>query len=206
MLGTGLYIDDVIAQSAAANSTLKTNIEKTFVFVAMITLPAVIAVFLTGLLLNLRERRMADVKLHNLTQRIIDTQEEERTRITVKLNSAPFKNLLPPDAKTALYRIAQEALYNIERHASASKVTIGLTSRPSGLRMTISDNGKGFEKQNKPTGKGGLGLRNMQERISHFSGTLTVDSSSTGTILTARLPRSILRTSKSKTAPAKVLT
>ncbi len=312
MMGTGVYIDDVVAQSAAANSTLKSSIDSTFIVIAMITLLAVIAVFFTGLLLNLRERRMADHKLKELTQRIIDTQEEERARIarelhdgisqhlvgvrylldlaqrrvkngtedayatiergtkglngairevrrishdlrpgilddlglrsalialtenfsertgiTVKLNSVSFKNLLPADAKTALYRVAQEALSNIERHSSANKVTIDLTSKPSGLRLTIADNGKGFQNhalqgqgfkkeakhryrdfssaRNASTTSNlttGLGLRNMEERMSHFSGTLNVQSSYKGTILTARLPRSILRSVPEKRVTA----
>jgi len=279
MLGTGIYIDDVVSQTAAANAELKSNINRTFIIVALITFPAVIAVFLTGILLNLRERRLADSKLKNLTQRIIDTQEEERariarelhdgisqnmvgvryvldlakrkvkdsapdglatieraaeglngaikevrrishdlrpgllddlgltaaleglthnfterTRIDVKLTSVAFKNLLPPDAKTALYRVAQEALTNIERHAEAGRVDLTLTSNRTGLQMTVADDGRGFD--NSPGGKhafahGGLGLRNMQERMAHFGGTLTVESSSNGTLLTARLPKSI---------------
>jgi len=317
MIGTGLYIDDVLAQTEAANSALKSSIDSTFIVIAMITLLAVVVVFLTGLLLNLRERRMADHKLKELTQRIIDTQEEERARIArelhdgisqhlvgvrylldlaqrrvkngtedaydtierstkglsgairevrrishdlrpgilddlglrsalialtenfsertgiiVKLNSVSFKNLLPADAKTALYRVAQEALSNIERHSNANKVTIDLTAKPSGLRMIITDNGQGFidkdfkgrggkvkvnKKEAKPSSRdfsapkkssttsnltSGLGLRNMEERMSHFSGTLNVQSSSNGTILTARLPRSILRYSPEKRVPA----
>lgn len=279
MLGTGMYIDDVVAQTAAANAELKTSIDRTFVIVALITVPAVIAVFLTGILLNLRERRLADTKLKKLTQRIIDTQEEERSRIArelhdgisqnmvgvryvldlakrkvkdgapdafatiergadglngaikevrrishdlrpgllddlgltaaleglthnftertgmdVKLKSVAFKNLLPPDAKTALYRVAQEALTNIERHADASQVHLNLTSNRTGLQMTVADDGHGFD--NSPDGKqafahGGLGLRNMQERMAHFGGTLSVKSSPHGTLLSARLPKSI---------------
>jgi len=290
MLGTGLYVDDVVSQSAEANDKLKSSINRTFVLVAMITLPAVIAVFLTGLLLNLRERRMADSKLKDLTQRIIDTQEEERARIArelhdgisqnlvgvryvfdlaqrrvkngaqdalatiergtrglnaaikevrrishnlrpgvlddlgltsalktlthnfsertgikVELNSVAFKNLLPADAKTALYRVAQEALSNIERHANATKVTFDLSSNRSGLRMIIADDGCGFEKSARDSDQtmpGGLGLRNMQERMSHFCGTLSIQSSSGGTILTARLPRTIYLARAKEVEPA----
>lgn len=280
MLGTGLYVDDVVAQTAAANSELKSSINQTFIFIALITLVAVIAVFFTGLLLNLRERAMADTKLKELTQRIIDTQEEERTRIArelhdgisqnligvryvldlaehkvkdgasdaletiergamnlgkaikevrrishdlrpgmlddlglsaaleeltynftdhtgidVELHAVAFKNLIPADAKTAIYRVAQEALTNVERHANATKVKMDLTSTPKGLQMIIADNGDGldsdknFERQQNL--KSGLGLRNMQERMEHFSGSLSVKSSHSGTILKAQLPRSI---------------
>ena len=279
MIGTGVYIDDVKAQTGVANLELKSSINKTFILIALITFPAVILVFLTGLLLNLRERKMADNKLKELTQRIIDTQEEERTRIArelhdgisqnlvgigyvldlakrkvengdndaiisiergkenlgdaikevrrishdlrpgllddlglsaalksltsdfseltgikVKLKSVAFKNLLPDDAKTALYRVAQEALTNIERHANADEVKINITSNQNGLTMIIADNGKGFylnsEEKQKNAARG-LGLRNMVERMAHFSGSLKVKTSINGTILTAKMPRSI---------------
>jgi two-component system NarL family sensor kinase len=54
--------------------------------------------------------------------------------------------------------------------------------------MTIADNGKGFE-DGRPE-RGGLGLRNMQERMAHFKGLLLVRTSPQGTTLTAMLPRS----------------
>ena len=286
MIGTGVYIDDVVAQTAMANFELKTSIDKTFILIALITFPAVIAVFLTSLFLNLHERKMADDKLKNLAQRIIDTQEEERSRIArelhdgisqnlvgvgyvldlakrkvkngdddalntiekgtetlgsaikevrrishdlrpgllddlglsaalesltsnfdehtgikVDLNTVVFKNLLPDDAKTALYRVAQEALTNIEKHANASKIRIDLTSNQSGLKMIIADNGIGFN--NKKTNEininnRGLGLRNMTERMAHFSGSLHVKTSNKGTVLTAKMPRSIYTKAKQK--------
>lgn len=287
MLGTGIYIDDVVTQTAAAKADLQKNINHTFLIVAAITVPAVIAVFLTGILLNLRERHLADTKLQNLTQRIIDTQEEERSRIArelhdgisqnmvgvryvldlaktkvrdgakdafetiergadglnsaikevrrishdlrpgllddlgltaaleglthnftertkipVALKSVAFKNLLPADAKTALYRVAQEALTNIERHADASSVNIALTSTQRGLQMIIEDDGVGFQGDDDYRAirsAGGLGLRNMQERMEHFGGNLQVETSKAGTRLTARLPKSIYVTQSKET-------
>lgn len=275
MLGTGVYIDDVSAQAALANADLKASVNRTFLLVSAITVPAVLAVFLTGIFLTFRERRLADSKLNELAQRVIDTQEEERARIArelhdgisqnmvgvryvldlaqrkvqqgapdalqaiergadglntaikevrrishdlrpgllddlgltaalealthnftertgvpVRLKSVAFKNLLPADAKTALYRVAQEALTNIERHADANHVDILISSNRSGLQMIVRDDGIGFDPQPKK-GKGGLGLRNMEERMAHFGGQLHVTSSPRGTTLIARLPKSI---------------
>ncbi len=94
MLGTGAYIDDILAQTAAANESLSDRVNQTFFWVALITVPAVFAVFGTGIVLNLRERRMADSKLKELTQRIVDTQEEERTRIARELHDGISQNMV----------------------------------------------------------------------------------------------------------------
>lgn len=280
MLGTGVYLDDVYAQTAAAHDDLRATINATFLTVALIAVPSVLLVFGTWMFLNLHERRLADGKLKELTQRVIDTQEEERTRIArelhdgisqiligvrytidlarrkvesgadgafeaigkgaealngaikevrrlshdlrpgvlddlglsaaldalthhfsertgiaVQLESVAFKNLLLPEAKTALYRVAQEALNNIERHSAASEVSIKITSTPARVQMTISDNGKGFSStsgKSRSTHASGLGLRNMQERMAHFGGQLLVQTSPEGTTLRAILPKSVI--------------
>src|SRR5690606_33636141 len=77
MLGTGVYLDDVFDQTEAAEADLRSHIDTTFIIVAAITVPIVVAVFLASFLLTLHERRLADGKLKALTQRVIDAQEEE---------------------------------------------------------------------------------------------------------------------------------
>ena len=103
--------------------------------------------------------------------------------------------MLLPEARTALYRVAQEALNNIDRHANASEVTLALSSPHGRVQMVIVDNGKGFSRD---TGtKRGLGLRNMAERMAHFGGTMLVEPSPNGTTLRATLPKSVfIRQSK----------
>ncbi|WP_417582066.1 cache domain-containing protein [Pelagibacterium sp.] len=280
MLGTGVYLDDVFAQTAAAHEDLRNTINSTFFTIVLIAVPAVLLVFGSWMVLNLHERRLADSKLKELTQRIIDTQEEERTRIArelhdgisqiligvryaidlarrkvehgsdgaseaigkgadalngaikevrrlshdlrpgalddlglsaalealthnfeertgikVALEAVAFKNMLLPEARTALYRVAQEALNNIDRHASASEVTIALSSPHGRVQMVITDNGKGFSREVGV--QRGLGLRNMSERMAHFGGTMMVEPSPNGTTLRATLPKSVfIRQSK----------
>lgn len=78
------------------------------------------------------------------------------------------------DCKEALYRIAQEALHNIVKHAKATRAHIRLASDGDGVVLEVRDNGAGFD----PNGEfpGHLGLKSMRERIEKLGGTLTIDS------------------------------
>jgi two-component system NarL family sensor kinase len=126
----------------------------------------------------------------------------ERTGITVELKSVAFKNLILPEARTALYRVAQEALTNIERHANATRVSVIITSAGNGPQMLIEDNGQGFAHLPATRSRSGLGLRNMQERMEHFGGSLEVRTTAKGTVLRAHLPKSTYLTKKPDPVPA----
>lgn len=85
----------------------------------------------------------------------------------------------PRDTETACFRVAQEAVTNVLRHARASKVTIRLEREGSGISLTVSDDGIGFDvrsKQNCPGGEGGFGLLGMEERAALLGGTLRIES------------------------------
>ncbi|MEM9717391.1 MAG: cache domain-containing protein [Pseudomonadota bacterium] len=271
-VGTGIFIDDVLDELSAARLETRTRIRNTSLWIMAITAMALVLVFMSGLIINIRERRLADVKLKQLTHRIFDTQEEERTRVSRELHDgisqtlvgiryaldlaarqmAPtddqakqsierskaglntaigevrrisrdlrpgilddlglspalkelvdefsrrtdidvdfetvvFRNRLADDAKTALYRVAQEALTNIERHSNATKVRINVYGHKRGATLSIADNGTGFDLDQE---KSGLGLRNMQERIEHLNGRVNIKSSKQGTEIEATLPLS----------------
>jgi two-component system NarL family sensor kinase len=279
-VGTGVFIDDVIASVAATRAEVEARTQQTYLYIAAITLAALLLVFVSGLMLNIRERRLADAKLKELTQRVFDAQEEERGRVARELHDGisqmlvgirfaldsarrqitsgnpaaldslekgmgalsasisevrrisrdlrpgalddlglgpalealtddfsertgipvdfqteVFRNRLDPEAKIALYRIAQEALTNIERHAGASHVSLALTGHPKGATLQITDNGKGVRVPGS-TRRGaehgtGLGLRNMQERVEQLDGSLRIkplSGKNTGTSVTAQVP------------------
>ncbi len=96
---------------------------------------------------------------------------------------------LDPDRSTALFRIAQELLTNVMRHAHASRVRLVLREESDGLLLEVSDNGGGIKKQDyvDPTT---LGLRGMQERVALFGGTLHIDGDpETGTTVRAWMPQ-----------------
>jgi len=81
--------------------------------------------------------------------------------------------LLPPPVAEALYRVAQEALHNVARHARATRVDVHLRCIPEQVALTIRDNGVGFD---PGQARRGLGLANMQERMLAVGGRLTVES------------------------------
>jgi PAS domain S-box-containing protein len=90
------------------------------------------------------------------------------------------------DLATALFRIVQESLTNIVRHAQASSVEVSLVADDKGLVLTISDNGRGFVVEER--GGGGIGLVSMRERVYALGGRLDISSSpGAGTIIQVKI-------------------
>jgi signal transduction histidine kinase len=91
--------------------------------------------------------------------------------------------------QTGLYRIAQEALTNVVKHARARRVSVILERRDGDVQLIVEDDGVGFRELNRDADK--LGLAGMQERAALLSGTVTIESSpGHGTTVYARFPRS----------------
>ncbi|MEM6478938.1 MAG: histidine kinase, partial [Pseudomonadota bacterium] len=111
-----------------------------------------------------------------------------RSGIKTRFSTVVFRNRLDDEAKIALYRVAQEALTNIERHAQATEVTLELEGNRRGAKMRISDNGKGLSQASGQDPRAGLGLRNMQERVEKLNGSLRILSSRKGTVIEANVP------------------
>jgi two-component system NarL family sensor kinase len=288
-VGTGVFIDDVLATVASARADVETRVQRTFLYIGVITLAALLVVFLTSLSLNIRERRLADAKLKRLTQRVLDAQEEERGRVARELHdgisqilvgvryaldtarrkldrgdptavdplgkgietlgeaisevrrisrdlrpgllddlglgpaiknlteefaertgidtkfaTVVFRNRLDPEAKIALYRIAQEALTNVERHAHATHVSVDLRGHYKGATLRIEDNGCGINTDTDRLSRG-LGLRNMQERVDQLEGRFRVFTprSGTGTVVEVSVPLSHLLSPEADKTPAR---
>jgi len=277
MFGTGIYIDDIEKQITKIDEVFDDQIRSTSLIIMTIAAIAVASVFGIGQFFQFFERKHADSKLQQLSKRVINTQDEERRRVSrelhdsisqrlvaikysleeahdsefntqeenkdrikvceshidetlaevrrishdlhpsilddlglmsavqalvdqfsartnidVVLTKTPFRNLLPTDAKTALYRIVQEALTNIERHAQATTVSIVFEIKDKWYLLNILDNGIGFDTDLSNRGEAGLGLRNMSERMSYYNGIFEIKSSSQGTDLSAGIPKKTL--------------
>ena len=91
---------------------------------------------------------------------------------------------LPRDVETAAFRIAQEALTNVVRHAGARTARLVLAASPNSLCVEVKDDGEGF----KPQTKSGVGLASMRHRAEHLGGSLTIDTGPGGTTVVATLP------------------
>jgi two-component system NarL family sensor kinase len=95
---------------------------------------------------------------------------------------------LPPAVGTVLFRIAQEALTNIERHAGAHHIDLSLQTGAGRVLLTIADDGAGFDAEGVATHpQRGIGLRNMMERLDAIGGRLDIASSAAGTTVCARV-------------------
>jgi len=275
MMGTGIYLDDVDQALAKVDVQQSGNIHNTMLWIAGIAIAAAVAVGSSGVALNISELRVADAKLKVLAQRVVESQERERARLSrdlhdgisqwlvsiklqieagiIRLSSgkpeqqqaaqAVFEHAadqlsnvmgevrrishdlrpailddlglaaalhhlcqeytlssgtpvhfeasgctdsLPDVANTVLFRVAQEALTNIERHAGAGRIDIGLTGEAHGVTLRIADDGAGFDAEGiADHPKRGIGLRNMMERMDAIGGRFAIVSSSGGTVLTA---------------------
>lgn len=116
------------------------------------------------------------------------TQEfQRRTSISCEFKTNSEVIDFGPERNSSVYRIVQEALTNVARHANASIVTVELDANREGVNIIVRDNGQGFEKT--PFDTMSLGIIGMQERTRMIGGELQVESSSTaGTALNLRIP------------------
>ena len=116
-----------------------------------------------------------DLGLPIALQRLV---EDFTTRSHIR-GSFGCKNIpaaVPQEIATCLYRITQESLNNVVRHAGASRVDVELTGAHPELRVTIADNGVGFDSEQPRNGSHGLGLLGMKERVALVHGVLEVFS------------------------------
>jgi signal transduction histidine kinase len=105
-----------------------------------------------------------------------------RSGLSVKLKSSPNVDKLPLDMQRSLFRIVQEALTNVHRHASASRVSVDLRWIVGRLHVIVTDNGRGAEgKQEPPSFRPGVGIYSIRARARQFGGDLKIRTGPHGT-------------------------
>jgi two-component system NarL family sensor kinase len=111
------------------------------------------------------------------------TQQQQPVNFSVTGGTRP----LPMRIEVGLYRIAQEALTNIARHAQARQVNLELSLTPEQIRLSIEDDGQGFDPEDAPSGR--YGLIGLNERTKLLGGSLRIESSpGTGTRVEVVIP------------------
>ena len=140
---------------------------------------------------NLRPSVLDDLGLVAVL-RDTSTAFAKRTGMALHLGCVQLTARLPAETELTFYRILQETLRNVEKHARARNVAVHLTRQDGGVQLTITDDGIGFDHERYPAGRksiAGLGLLSMRERVTYSGGTLKVKSvHRAGTEIAVRIP------------------
>jgi signal transduction histidine kinase len=141
------------------------------------------------LAVELRPTALDDLGLHAA---LVNHVEEwsERSGIKVDYHGSGLEKQRLPPIETALYRIVQEGLTNVLKHAGAKHVSLVLQRSAHQVSAVLEDDGKGFDTDTTASSTGGrLGLLGMQERVAMVGGTLTLESTvGLGTTIIVRIP------------------
>jgi len=138
------------------------------------------------LAVELRPTALDDFGLAAALERLASTFSEQ-TGTKVELESGLGDDRLPSDVETVLYRIVQEALTNVVKHAQAEHVSIVLQRKGGAVTTVIEDDGRGFSGDDQKDG--GLGLVGMKERVELVNGRLEIESAEgAGTTLVVEVP------------------
>jgi signal transduction histidine kinase len=142
-----------------------------------------------GLAVRLRPTALDDLGLEAALVQLVD-ELSARAGIEVDLQTAGLQPVrIPDEVGTVLYRVIQEALTNVGRHARARSVVVTAIRHDGHATAAIEDDGIGFDPE--PVREGRLGLVGMRERVTLIGGTLDIDSEpGRGTTIIARIPLS----------------
>jgi signal transduction histidine kinase len=139
-----------------------------------------------ALAVELRPTALDDFGLVPALERLVGTFEE-RSGISAELQASLAGPRLPPELETAMYRVVQEGLTNVVKHAGAGHVSVVLARRDGGVSVVVEDDGRGFASDD--VRDDALGIVGMRERLALVGGTLTVESTpESGTSVVAYAP------------------
>jgi signal transduction histidine kinase len=144
---------------------------------------------LRAIITELRPAALDELGLRSAIEGLLDRHREQSGfRLDGELalpDPIAGEQRLTEDLETIVYRLVQEALTNVAKHAQANVVRVAVSEADGQLSITVQDDGTGFDAE---TTSHGFGLAGMQERVILAGGTLNVESNDRGTLVTARLP------------------
>ena len=91
--------------------------------------------------------------------------------------------------KVSIYRIIQELLRNVVKHAEASEAIVQISIEQNDLMMIVEDNGKGFDPEKIPRKNRGIGLNSLTSRVQYLGGEMRIESDVTGSTFTVHVPK-----------------
>jgi signal transduction histidine kinase len=144
---------------------------------------------LRAIITDLRPAALDELGLRTAIEGLLDRHREQSgfqidSELVLPGPSAEEERL-DEDLETTVYRLVQEALTNVAKHARANRVRVTVRESEGGLLVEVQDDGAGFDPD---AGSHGFGLAGMQERLSLADGTLSINSGEQGTLVRARLP------------------
>ena len=135
---------------------------------------------------RLRPMALDDLGLAAALAELVQEQRVAHPGLAVQLEVEGTWQGIPDEVAIALYRVAQEGLTNVVRHAAAARCTVALTASGESIRLTVADDGRGGA---AASGSGRFGLRGMRERVESLGGTLEIrDAPGGGTLIAASVP------------------
>ncbi len=146
---------------------------------------------LRNIMANLRPAQLDDLGLAPALRWYVKQYQTANPKTEVQVSIEKLPGRLPPEHESVLFRVAQEALTNVQRHADATRVTLRLWQEEGAVRLRVEDNGRGFDPRQPPRHApgSGLGLPGMRERVALVGGRLEIDSApGQGTCILVELP------------------
>ncbi|MGO9906625.1 MAG: GAF domain-containing protein [Solirubrobacteraceae bacterium] len=143
---------------------------------------------LRGIITDLRPSMLDDLGLLPAIEALLDRRRDAGLEIVGELalgDLASGDRGLDPQLETTIYRLVQESLTNVIKHAQASKVRVSVASIEGEVRIEVQDDGLGFDPAVRSDG---FGLAGMRERVYLAGGTVELQSGENGTLVRARLP------------------
>jgi signal transduction histidine kinase len=144
---------------------------------------------LRAIIADLRPSALDDLGLRAALSALIERRGRDEVEIVSELklpDPRAGEDRLTTELETTVYRLVQEALTNVAKHARASNVRVAVTASDADVRVEVQDDGVGFAVESKTDG---FGLAGMRERLYLAGGTMELESGEDGTLLQACLPR-----------------
>jgi len=115
-------------------------------------------------------------------------QQISGNKLSINLQTDGLQNPIPNHVEMVLYRVIQESVNNVIKHAEADNLDISINQEPDGIDVMIEDNGKGFD-AGKITSSDGIGLNNIKNRVQYLKGTVEWNTApGNGTLVAIHIP------------------